>query len=147
MKNITKKTNFQSAFTLIELIIILVVLSIMVTIAVPEVLDARKNARALNCGSALKQIESAKSAWAREFPGAPIPNQAALYRYFPNGMFPADPWGIGFQDVTTLNVEASHSYNGNIAFEPKNASSADGDSNGVPDWKENGYNDTGSPTK
>ena len=137
---------WEAGFTLVELIIIMFVILTLATMAVPEVLSARKESRALMCGTALKQIKAAKSAWAREFPGAPIPNEAALHKYFPQGTFPSDPWGIGFQNTTTLNTEASHSYNGNPAFEKRGVSpTADIDQNGVADILENGYNDLGSP--
>lgn len=136
-----KKVN---AFTIIELIIILVVLSILVSIAIPEVLKARKETRSLMCGTALNQIETAKSAWAREFPGAPLSDTNQLLRYLPNG-FPKDPWGIGFNNVTDLNVVTSHSYNGIAAFEPEGASDNDDNDNGIPDWLENGHNDVGNP--
>ena len=132
--------NLQSqdkGFTIVELIIILVVISIMATLAIPEVLDARKDSRALMCGAALKNIEAAKSAWAREFPGAPIQSSNSLNRYFPSGMFPQDPWGIGFNNVTNLNTETSHNYNGNPSYEPRGSS--------APGWLTNGYNDTGKP--
>jgi type II secretory pathway pseudopilin PulG len=142
----SKKMGASAGFTLVELIIIMFVILTLATLAVPEVLSARKESRALLCGTALKQIEAAKSAWAREFPGASIPNEQALQRYFPQGSLPTDPWGIGFQDVTTLNIEASHPYNGNPAFEKRGADpDADSDGDGVEDILENGYNDLGSP--
>jgi hypothetical protein len=128
----------SNAFTIIELIIILVVLSILVSIAVPEVLSARKETRGLMCGAALNQIEAAKSAWKREFPGAPLNSTNDLLRYLPSG-FPKDPWGIGFNNVTNLNTPVSHDYNGQAAFEPAGSS--------APGWLENGYNDLGTPIK
>ena len=149
-----KQTHYDSlinpktpkGFTVIELIIILVVLSILVAIAVPEVLEARSETRSLMCGTALNQIEAAKSAWAREFPGAPLPNSNSLLRYLPDG-FPKDPWGVGFVNVTNLNVVTTHPYNGLAAYEPAGSSDQDNaPTNGIADWLENGHNDIGNPT-
>lgn len=134
--NILDKKRSTKAFTVIELIIILVVLSILVAIAVPEVLKARTETRALLCGTALNQIETAKSAWAKEFPGAPLTATNQLLRYLPDG-FPKDPWGVGFNDVLDLNMVTTHDYNGNVAFEPSGSS--------APAWLENGHNDIGNP--
>jgi type II secretory pathway pseudopilin PulG len=138
--------NNIRAFTVIELIIILVIISILVTLAVPEVLDARRNARSLACGVALSQIEAAKSAWVREFPGAPLTNPNQLLRYFPGGQYPKDPYGKGFLYELDLTRVADHIYNGLPAYEPAGASTtADTDNNGVADIRENGHNDVGRP--
>jgi type II secretory pathway pseudopilin PulG len=128
----------RGAFTIIELIIILVVLSILVAIAVPEVLKARAETRSLMCGAAINQIETAKSAWAREFPGAPLTNTNQLLRYIPDG-FPKDPWGVGFSNVLVLNVVTTHEYNGNPAYEPAGSSDQT--------WLNNGHNDAGNPNQ
>jgi competence protein ComGC len=135
-KDPRSKKNY--AFTVIELIIILVVISILVTLAVPEVLDARRNTRSLACGAALNQIEAAKSAWKREFPGAEIRTKADLERYFPNGQFPKDPWGVGFLYELDVTRQTEHPFNGDPRYEPAGS--------GPPDWLENGHNDLGKPT-
>jgi len=133
-------------FTVIELIIILTIISILVTLAVPEVLDSRRNTRALACGTALNQIEAAKSAWAREYPGQAIRTSNDLARYFPGGTIPPDPWNVGFRDVLSLNIATWHPYDGIPAYEPAGASpTADTDTNGILDIKENGHNDLGRP--
>jgi type II secretory pathway pseudopilin PulG len=137
-QDIELKHSRYNAFTVIELIIILTVISILVTLAVPEVLDARRNARSLACGVALNQIEAAKSAWAREFPGAPIGSTNDLLRYFPGGKLPADPWRQQFIGVTDLSVVTSHPFNGNPVYEPAGASPST--------IMSNGHNDTGKPT-
>jgi prepilin-type N-terminal cleavage/methylation domain-containing protein len=144
IRSLKTKLKDKRGFTIIELIIILVVLSILVAIAVPEVLNARGDTRSLMCGTAINQIEVAKSAWAREFPGAPLTSTNQLLKYLPDG-FPKDPWGVGFQNVTSLNVVTTHPHNGNVAFEPEGSSADDNDGNGVADWLENGHNDIGNP--
>lgn len=139
--------KIKNGFTLIELVIILVVISILVTIAIPEVMTARKDTKGLMAGAGLSQIEAAKSAWKREFPGEAIRTTNDLIRYMPNG-FPKDPWGVGFSNTLNLNAVATHPRNGIAAYEPEGASpTADTDTNGVLDWLENGFNDLGKPSR
>lgn len=127
--NMNRLRRFR-AFTIIEMVIVVVILSIVIGIAVPEIFSAIKESRAANCGSALRLIESAKDQWRREFPGAGDPTKDQLSRYFPGGVFPVDPWKVGFQNETSLNTVATHVYNNNPAHEPNG--------NSAPD---NGYND------
>lgn len=145
--NQSAQNKKRDAFTLVELIIILVVISILVTIAIPEVMKARSDTKGLMAGAGLSQIEAAKSSWKREFPGAALTNTNNLLRYMPNG-FPKDPWGVGFSNVLNLTSVATHPYNGIAAYEPEGASpTADDDTNGVLDWLENGFNDLGKPSR
>lgn len=124
------KTN---GFTLVEMIIVLVVLSILVTIAIPEVMRGMRTTKAATCGAAIRQIQTAKERWRAEFPGV-TPTTAQLARYFPAGGYPKDPWGIGFQNETDLTKTTSHVYNNDPRFEPED--------NCGP---ENGYNDAFQP--
>lgn len=137
-KALDTQLKAKKGFTIIELIIILVVLSILVAIAVPEVMEARGETRSLMCGAAINQIETAKSAWAREFPGEPLTNTNDLRRYLPDG-FPKDPWGVGFNNVLDLTTNTTHDYNGNPAYEPAGSS--------APLWLSNGHNDAGNPVQ
>jgi prepilin-type N-terminal cleavage/methylation domain-containing protein len=131
--------NTNKAFTLIELVIVVTVLTILASIAVPEVLQARNKTRAANAGSACRAIEAAKDMWRKDYPGVPIPDINSLKIYFPNNSFPKDPWnipGTGFLHVTDLTKPTEHIYNNNPKFEPAG--------NCAPD---NGYNDSYQPRR
>jgi prepilin-type N-terminal cleavage/methylation domain-containing protein len=126
-----KKTQ---GFTVVELMIVVVILSIIIGIATPEIMEARKCSRGLACGNALRQIEQAKEQWRRDYPGQPISTVSDLLQYFPGGQVPQDPWGVGFVGVTDLTVITTHPYNNNPAYEPNNNCSST-----------NGYNDIAQP--
>lgn len=120
-------------FTVVEMVIVVAILTIIVAIAVPEVQRAVRTAKAGTCGAAMRQIETAKYQWKGQYPGV-TPTKAQLSTYFPGGKFPTDPWGIGFQNETSLTNVVTHTYNNNAAFEPEG--------NCGP---ENGYNDAFQP--
>ena len=56
----------NKGFTLIEIMIVVLIIGILLSIAVPSFLRARETSRAKTCVSDLKQIESAKEQWAMD---------------------------------------------------------------------------------
>lgn len=66
------------AFTLIEIMIVVLIIGILLAIAVPNFVRAREASRAKACVANLKQIDSAKEQWAMDNrvsagQGAPTP--------------------------------------------------------------------------
>jgi prepilin-type N-terminal cleavage/methylation domain-containing protein len=59
-----KKTH--RAFTLIEIMIVVLIIGILLGIAVPNFVRSRESARAKACVANLKQIDSAKQQWAMD---------------------------------------------------------------------------------
>lgn len=59
-----KKLNKKSAFTLVEIMIVVLIIGILMAIAVPNFVKARESARANSCVATLKQIDSAKEQYA-----------------------------------------------------------------------------------
>ena len=79
MKNL-KSAN--RAFTLIEIMIVVLIIGILLAIAVPNFIRAREQSRAKACSSNLRQIDSAEEQWAmdtRAAQGAAAPATTALY--------------------------------------------------------------------
>ena len=56
----------RAGFTLIEMVIVVMVLTILIAIAIPQVMRARQNARTKGCIANLWQIQSAEQRWAFE---------------------------------------------------------------------------------
>ena len=59
-------TMNRRAFTLVEVMIVVLIVGILSAIAVPNFLKARSTARQKTCINNLKQLETAKEQWAME---------------------------------------------------------------------------------
>ena len=58
--------SVKRAFTLIEIMIVVLIIGILLAIAVPNFVRAREASRAKACTANLKQIDSAKEQWAMD---------------------------------------------------------------------------------
>jgi prepilin-type N-terminal cleavage/methylation domain-containing protein len=73
--------SIRRAFTLVEIMIVVLIIGILVAIAVPNFIRARESARARACVANLRQIDSAKEQYAmdnRLAQGATMPALSAL---------------------------------------------------------------------
>ena len=68
------------AFTLVEIMIVVLIIAILLAIAIPSFIQTREISRATSCVANLKQIESAKAQWAMDTKAAAAatPTAAAL---------------------------------------------------------------------
>jgi prepilin-type N-terminal cleavage/methylation domain-containing protein len=86
------KKSLKRAFTLIEIMIVVLIIGILLAIAVPNFVRAREASRAKACVANLKQIDSAKEQWAmdtRASSGAAGPAMATLVGV--SGYIKSDP--------------------------------------------------------
>ena len=58
------KRNMRRAFTLVEIMIVVLIIGILMAIAVPNFIQARQTSRMNSCIANLKQIDSAKEQFA-----------------------------------------------------------------------------------
>lgn len=74
-----KRSN-KHAFTLVEVMIVVMILAILLAIAVPNFIRARQNGRVQSVVGNLRQLESAKEQWAMDQgkSSADVPVQADL---------------------------------------------------------------------
>src|SRR4051812_44882583 len=84
----------QRAFTLVEIMIVVMIIGILLSIAVPGWMNARENSRQKTCLSNLRTINDAKEIWAtdaRKANGDPC-TQADLWpSYLSGSSFPQCP--------------------------------------------------------
>jgi prepilin-type N-terminal cleavage/methylation domain-containing protein len=56
----------RSGFTLVEIMIVVLIIGVILSIAVPSFIQARQSARKSSCIASLKSIETAKEQWAMD---------------------------------------------------------------------------------
>jgi len=61
-----KTSDKKAAFTLVEIMIVVLIIGILLAVAIPSFVQARESSRAKACVANLKQIDSAKQQWAMD---------------------------------------------------------------------------------
>lgn len=90
-----KFARSQKGFTLIEIMIVVLIIGILLAIAVPNFMQARKSSREKACVANLKQIDAAKEQWAMEKgkkDGDALVD-AEVLAYIKGGAYPVCPSG------------------------------------------------------
>ncbi len=84
MKN---KMTRASAFTLVEIMIVVAIIGLLATIAIPNFVRARMKAQQNACINNLRQLDGAKQTWALENKASPmvVPTQANIQPYLGRG--------------------------------------------------------------
>ena len=59
--------SLRRAFTLVEIMIVVLIIGILLAIAIPNFIKARETSRTKACVSNLRQIDSAKEQWAMDY--------------------------------------------------------------------------------
>src|SRR5688572_7687567 len=75
------KFSRQSAFTLVEIMIVVAIIGLLAAVAIPNLVKARKSAQRAACVNNLKAIDGAKTGWALEMKktDADVPTDADLF--------------------------------------------------------------------
>lgn len=103
----------KKAFTLVEIMIVVLIIGILLAVAVPQWQGARLRSQARACLQNLKEIDNAKARLAMEnsLAGTYVPTQAELAPVFLKTRFPVCPAG-GTYTIGAIDVEPSCSVHG-----------------------------------
>jgi len=81
------KTNNPAGFTLVEIMIVVAIIGLLASIAIPNFVTSRKNAQATACINNIRIIQGAKDQWAMEARkgSTDTPTEAELQPYIGHG--------------------------------------------------------------
>jgi prepilin-type N-terminal cleavage/methylation domain-containing protein len=76
-----RRVSYRSAFTLVEIMIVVAIIGLLASIAIPNFVKARKLAQMRTCIGNLKAMEGAKMTWAldQHKGSADVPTDADLF--------------------------------------------------------------------
>ena len=84
----------RRAFTLVEIMIVILIIGLLLSVAVPQWMQARENARQKTCVGNLRQISDAKDQWAMQngkADGAAVVEADIWPDYIKGNAFPSCP--------------------------------------------------------
>jgi prepilin-type N-terminal cleavage/methylation domain-containing protein len=87
MRSIKLRTTGKSAFTLVEIMIVVAIIGLLAAIAIPNFVRARTTSQTNACINNLRQIDGAKQQWALENHqlSTAVPAQASVTPYLGRG--------------------------------------------------------------
>ncbi len=110
MRKSADKSN-QTAFTLIELLTVILIISIMMAVMLPAISAVKKNARRLICQSRLKQIALAFSQYAAENDGIIIPAHSMMH-----AKDPLDLWNFKLLKYMGTDFDLIHIFENSLTI-------------------------------
>ncbi len=101
----------KSAFTLVELLVVVLILSALAMIAVPRISESATNAKINACTANVKHLNSQLELWhtAKDAWPAQLSDLTGDTNYFPDGA-PVCPYGTAYKYNTTTHRVADHSH-------------------------------------
>ena len=107
----------NKGFTLIELVMVIVIISILAAIAIPKFVDLQSNAKQAACDGNIATIRSSIAAYYAktavqgdaQFPTSISMNSFA-HNYFASESLPSCPYSIDYTYTSSSGIVASHSH-------------------------------------
>jgi prepilin-type N-terminal cleavage/methylation domain-containing protein len=100
------QTPRRAGFTLVEIMIVVAIIGLLASIAIPNFMKARSQARTTTCINNMRLIEGNKQIWALEMkqPGTATPPAAELNSYFKGSIAPTCPEGNNAYAATAVDT-------------------------------------------
>jgi prepilin-type N-terminal cleavage/methylation domain-containing protein len=119
-KEMNNKKMRAGGFTLVEIMIVVAIIGLLISVAVPKFSKMRSDAQETSCFVQLKQIDNAKEIWATREKRAngQIPTADQLAEYIDGGI-PLCPGGGGEYVINAVGEKATCPTHGNM--ESKNS--------------------------
>lgn len=99
------KTKHREGYTLLEIAMVVLILTLLALLVVPGVARMRNEAQRTRCLDNLRQINSAAQQYYTEFQSAATPTQNELKNYFQLLSFPVCPSGGNYTIPATINEQ------------------------------------------
>ena len=105
-------TRSKKGFTLVEIMVVVMIIGILISIAVPQWVQARDRTRRNSCLANMREFDHSKTRWAMEnrLPGTAVPVQADLIPDYIKKMPVCNSGGV--YTINNVDTTASCSIHG-----------------------------------